>query len=180
MQLQHLTISQHLDMDICSTILGLVFFSFSSLFLSTNTYIPAKHTLHPSKQSQFLQLSSNMLSIKTTTVALLAILCLYLETVLAFSPQTFTHDRTTSINVPTSTLIPTHSPTPTPTALLETTSPFDRENALQAEQVYPPCKSLYSSPYAVQGVLTTSGSEEMRWDVHPWTLLLHSLPLVSL
>ncbi|GAB1206574.1 hypothetical protein APSETT445_005264 [Aspergillus pseudonomiae] len=75
-----------------------------------------------------------MLSIKTTTVALLAILCLYLETVLSFSPQTFTHDRTTSINVPTSTLIPTPSPTPTPTARLETTSPFDRENALQAEQ----------------------------------------------
>lgn len=37
-------------------------------------------------------------------------------------------------------------PTPTPTALLETTSPFDREDALQVEQrqVCPTNKTFYS------------------------------------
>ncbi|KAB8225278.1 hypothetical protein BDV33DRAFT_198657 [Aspergillus novoparasiticus] len=115
-----------------------------------------------------------MPSIKTT-VALLAILSLYLKSVLAFSSQTFIHDSTTSNKVPTPT------PTPTPTALLETTSPFDREDALQAEQrqVCPTNKTFYSQTYLAL-VLTIPALETMRWDLYPWALLLHPLPLVSL
>ncbi|KAB8241537.1 hypothetical protein BDV35DRAFT_64312 [Aspergillus flavus] len=118
--------------DISSTLFGLAFFSLP-VFLCPSTLVSLLNTLclDPNKarysNSRAVCLLSRLLSLSSPY-------SVYISRVYWVSFR-----RPLLMTVLPVTMFLPLPPTPTPTALLETTSPFDREDALQVEQRQKQC-----------------------------------------